>query len=399
MADPLAFLDQGWAELSAAGLARVDVSIESAQGPTVVRGGHALLNLTSNDYLSLAAHPAVREAAAAAARRFGAGAGASRLLGGDLPIHRELEAELAALKGTEDAVVFPSGYHANTGIIPALVDEGDAVFSDALNHASIVDGCRLSRARREVYRHADAEHLEALLSRTPARRRLIVTDTLFSMDGDVAPLVQLCELAERHGAILMVDEAHATGIYGGGAGLCAEVGVAGRVPVQMGTLGKALGSAGAYVAGSRRLTRWLRTCCRSYVFTTALSPPACGAALAATRLVRAPEGRALREGLLDRARRFAVALRARDLRVLGGSHHLLGIVVGDPEPAMEASRRLESLGIFARAVRPPTVPEGTSRLRLSVCAGHEPAALLSAAELVADALRAALEGARRRVGT
>ncbi len=397
--DPLAFLDQRWAELSADGLARTHVSIESAQGPVVARGGRRLLNLSSNDYLSLAAHPVVREAAAEAARRYGAGAGASRLLGGDLPIHRELEAELAALKGTEDAVVFPSGYHANTGVIPALVEAGDAVFSDELNHASIVDGCRLSYARREVYRHGDVEQLASLLARTPARRRLIVTDTLFSMDGDVAPLPELCDLAERHGAMLMVDEAHATGIYGGGAGLCAEASVAARVPIQMGTLGKALGSGGAYVAGPRRLTRWLRSRCRSYVFTTALPPPSCGAALAAVRLVRSEEGRALRERLLERARGFAEALRAGGLRTLGGRHHLLAAVVGAPEAAMEASRLLEERGLFARAVRPPTVPPGTSRLRLSVCAGHEAAELAGAAKLVAEIVRQVSPEALRRVGT
>ncbi|MHB8417375.1 MAG: 8-amino-7-oxononanoate synthase [Myxococcales bacterium] len=398
MADPLAFLDQRWAELTAAGLARSDVSIDSAQGPTIVRAGRELLNLSSNDYLSLAAHPKIREAAAEAARRFGAGAGASRLLGGDLPIHRELEAELAELKGTEDAVVFPSGYHANTGVIPALVDEGDAVFSDELNHASIVDGCRLSRARRVVYRHGDVEQLASLLARTPARRRLIATDTLFSMDGDAAPLAELGALAERHGALLMVDEAHATGIYGAGAGLCAELGVAPLVHVQMGTLGKALGSGGAYVAGPSRLTRWLRSRARSYVFTTALPPPSCGAALAAVRLVRSAEGLELRQALLQRAGAFAEALRGRGLRVLG-QRHLLGVVIGEPEPALEASRLLEEAGVFARAVRPPTVPEGTSRLRLSVCAGHEVGALSEAAGAIAAALRRVAAGGGRRVGS
>lgn len=398
MSDPLAFLDRRWAELSAQGLARADVSIESAQGPTVVRGGRRLLNLSSNDYLSLAAHPAVSEAAAQAALRFGAGAGASRLLGGDLPPHRELEAELAALKGSEDAVLFASGHHANTGVIPALVDAGDAVFSDELNHASIVDGCRLSRARRIIYGHRDVNHLADLLARTPARRRLIVTDTLFSMDGDVAPLRELCDLAERYGALLMVDEAHATGLYGEGAGLCAELGVAGRVPIQMGTLGKALGSAGAYVAGPRRLTRWLRSGCRSYVFTTALPPPSCGAALAAVRIVRSEAGRLMREALLHRAKGFAAELRDSGLHVLGGSHHLLAVVVGEPERAMEASRLLEEAGIFARAVRPPTVSAGTSRLRLSVCAGHEVASLRAAAEEIARALQRVM-ASPQQVGT
>jgi 8-amino-7-oxononanoate synthase len=399
MPDPLAYLDQAWGALEQAGLARSNVGIESPQGPEIARHGRRLLNLTSNDYLSLAFHPKVREAAAQAALVYGAGAGASRLLGGDLAIHRELEAEIASLKGTQSALVFPSGYHANTGLIPALLDEGDAVFSDELNHASIVDGCRLSRAQRVIYRHGDAGHLADLLSRTPARRRLIVTDSLFSMDGDVAPLAELCALAERHGAILMVDEAHATGIYGAGSGLCAELGLASRVQIQMGTFGKALGSAGAYIAGEARLTRWLVSRCRSYVFTTALNPPACAAALAAVRLVRSEEGRQLRERLLRLSGLFAAALRREGLRLLGGERHLLGVVVGEPVPAMQASEQLERDGYFARAVRPPTVPPGTSRLRLAVSAGHTEAQLEGAAAAIGSAVRAALDGGQLRVGT
>jgi 8-amino-7-oxononanoate synthase len=390
MIDSLAYLEEAWKELDQAGLARANVGIESPQGPEVTRNGRTLLNLTSNDYLSLAFHPRVREAAAQAALTFGAGAGASRLLGGDLPIHRELEAELAALKQTEAALVFPSGYHANTGLIPAIVEEGDAVFSDELNHASIVDGCRLSRAQRSIYRHGDIEHLADLLARMPARRRLIVTDSLFSMDGDVAPLGELCDLAERHGAILMVDEAHATGVYGKGSGLCEELGLAQRVQIQMGTFGKALGAAGAYVAGEARLIRWLTSRCRSYVFTTALCPPACGAALAAVRIVRSEEGRALRERLRHLASLLARALEREGLSLLGGQRHLLAVIVGEPGPAMRAGEQLERSGYFARAVRPPTVPPGTSRLRLAVSAGHTEEQLRGAAAAIGAAVRAAV---------
>jgi 8-amino-7-oxononanoate synthase len=388
MADSLAYLDQAWTELEQAGLARANVGIESPQGPEITRLGRSLVNLTSNDYLSLAYHPKVREAAAQAALTYGAGAGASRLLGGDLPIHRELEAELAELKRTEAALVFPSGYHANTGLIAAL-EVGDAVFSDELNHASIVDGCRLSRAQRLVYRHGDVGHLADLIARTPARRRLIVTDSLFSMDGDVAPLGELCSLAERHGAMLMVDEAHATGVYGNGSGLCEELGLAERVQIQMGTFGKALGAAGAYVAGEKRLIRWLTSRCRSYVFTTALCPPACGAAVAAVRIVRSEEGQALREQLHRRASLLAAALKREGLGLLGGQRHLLGVVVGKPDPAMRASEMLERSGYFARAVRPPTVPPGTSRLRLAVSAGHTEKQLRGAASAIGAAVRAA----------
>ncbi len=403
MADPLADIDRAFAELQAAGLARENVSIDSAQGPEIERGGRRLLNLAANDYLSLAGHPAVREAAAEAALRFGAGAGASRLLGGDLPVHRALESELAALLGTEGALLFPSGWHANTGVVPALVDEGDAVFSDALNHASIVDGCRLSRGRRLVYRHRDVDQLESLLRKTPARRRLIVTDSLFSMDGDAAPLPALCDLAERHGAMLMVDEAHATGVYGAsGAGLCEELGVGHRVHVRMGTLGKALGASGAFVAAERRLLRFLVARCRSYVFTTALPPAPCGGALAALRIVRSDEGKKLRETLRARAKGFSAALRAEGLGTLDGGLHLLGVVLGEPGPTMRASEALEAAGVFARGVRPPTVPAGTSRLRLSVCAGHREERLRAAAAAIGVAVRAALAEADarpREVGT
>ncbi|MHB1847128.1 MAG: 8-amino-7-oxononanoate synthase [Deltaproteobacteria bacterium] len=388
MADPLQFLDGALQALEAQSLARANVSIDSAQGPTIRRNGRALLNLTSNDYLSLAGDPRLRRAAAEAAERFGAGAGASRLLGGDLPIHRELEAEVAALKGTERAVVFPSGYHVNSGVIPALVEEGDAVFSDELNHASIVDGCRLSRAERSIYRHADVEQLSALLRQSRARRKLVVTDSLFSMDGDVAPLKDICDVAERHGAFVMVDEAHATGLYGGGAGLCAELGVASRVAVQMGTFGKALGSSGAYVAGSSRLAQWLVSRCRSYVFTTALPPPSCGAALAAIRLVRSSEGAVLRERLCSLARAFSSELERAGLgrRSLKGERQLFAILVGAPDAALAASERLEQAGIFVRAVRPPTVPVGGSRLRASVCAGHSEAELRAAARAIGASL-------------
>jgi 8-amino-7-oxononanoate synthase len=382
----LDFIDGALAEITAAGLARDNVSIDSAQGPVVEHAGHHLVNLSSNDTLSLAAHPEVRQAAATAALEYGAGAGASRLLGGDLPIHRELEAELADLKGTEAALLFPSGYHANTGVIPALAGEGDAVFSDELNHASVIDGCRLARAERHVYRHRDLEHLADLLATSHAHRKLIVTDSLFSMDGDAAPLAELCDLAERAGALLMVDEAHATGVYGGGAGLCAEERVAGRVAVQMGTLGKALGAAGAYVAGEARLIRFLVNRCRSYVFTTAPPPAACGAALCAIRIVRSPEGHDRREQLLARARQLADGLARLGLPLIGGAYHFMAVAVGEPGPALHATRELEARGYLIRAVRPPTVPIGGSRLRLSPCADHSAAQIAGSVAALAEVL-------------
>jgi 8-amino-7-oxononanoate synthase len=382
--DRLAFLDQELEELRKQGLLRFNVSIDSPQGATVLRAGRRLVNFSSNDTLSLAAHPAVRQGAADAALDYGGGAGASRLLGGDLLIHRELEAVLAELKGTEGALLFQSGTHANCGTIPALVDKGDAVFSDALNHASIVDGCRLSRAQRFIYRHVDLAQLETLLA-TPARRKLIVTESLFSMEGDVAPLAELCDLADRHGALLMVDEAHSTGVYGEGAGICRELGVDGRVHVQMGTLGKALGASGAYVAGEARLVNFLVNRARSYIFTTALPPAACGAALAAVALVRSQEGKLRRQAVQRNAALLAAELRGHGLTV-GGERHLLGVELGDPERTVRASDALEREGFLVRAIRPPTVPPGTSRLRLAVAADHTEAEIRAAAAAIARAV-------------
>jgi 8-amino-7-oxononanoate synthase len=386
--DPLAFLDGELASLGEQQLLRSNVSIDGPTGPSVERAGRRLLNFSANDYLSLANHPRLRAAAIQAIERDGAGAGASRLLGGDLPIHRELEGALAALKGTQAALVFTSGFAANLSVISALVGPGDAVFSDALNHASIIDGCRLSRAERFVYRHRDLADLERVLAGSAARRKLIVTETLFSMDGDAAPLPALCDLAERHGAILMVDEAHATGVFGEGAGLCRELGVADRVPVQMGTLGKALGAAGAYIAGDRRLIQFLLNRARSYVFSTAPHPAACGAALEAVRLVGSPDGAVLRRRLRERSSELAQLLRGADLPLFGGDFQLLAVGIPDPGKAMRVSEQLEKEGFLVRAVRPPTVPEGGSRLRVCVAAGHSSEDVQALATALARAVRA-----------
>jgi 8-amino-7-oxononanoate synthase len=383
---PAAFWDEELLALEQRDLLREPVPIDGLPGPRVVRGGRTLLNFSSNDYLSLAGDLRVRGAAARAAERFGAGAGASRLLGGDLPIHRELEVAIAELKGTATAMLFSSGFAANVGVIPALVDEGDAVFSDALNHASIIDGCRLSRAQRLVYRHLDVDQLGSMLAASSARRKLIVTETLFSMDGDVAPVRELCELAERHGAMLMVDEAHATGVYGEGAGFCRELGVSERVAIQMGTLSKALGSSGAYVAGERKLIQFLLNRARSYVFSTAPNPASCGAALESLRVIRSAEGARLRTALLSRAAELADALRSRHLPLIGGNRQLMAVRVSAAKKAMAAGARLEELGVFVRAVRPPTVPEGTSRLRICLQSGHAAEDIAALAGRLADVL-------------
>src|SRR4030095_3483682 len=243
--------------------------VENDQGPTLLLDGREVVNFSSNNYLGIANHPALADAAKSAIDRYGCGSGASRLISGNMALHEELENQLATFKNTEAALVFNSGFQANTGILSTLAGEGDAIFSDALNHASIIDGCRLSRAKTFVYAHSDLDQLEnALKQANGARRKVIVTETIFSMDGDEAPLAAIVDLAERYGAMVMVDEAHATGIFGGnGAGFVAKLGLGARVAVQMGTLGKALGGFGAYVAGSRALRDLLINRCRSFIFT------------------------------------------------------------------------------------------------------------------------------------
>lgn len=341
--------------------------LEGSAGRWVEVEGRKLLLLCSNNYLGLATHPAVAEAAARAARDFGVGSGASRLISGSLRLHAALEEELAAFKGTEAALLFNSGYHANIGVIATLVGDGDAVFSDAWNHASLIDGCRLSRARVVVYPHGDVGALADALARTPARRRLIVTDSVFSMDGDFAPLAEICELAERYGAWVMVDEAHGTGVLGArGGGLVEELGLGERVAVQMGTLGKALGCFGAYVAGSRALIEWLTNRARSFVFTTALPPPVVAAAREALRIVQAEPQRRAR--LWRAARALHGILRAAGAEVPNHCSHILPVMLGESTRAMQVSQRLLHEGVWVQGIRPPTVPPGTARLRVTAMA-------------------------------
>jgi glycine C-acetyltransferase len=348
--------------------------------------GRRVLLLSSNNYLGLATHPALAAAAIEAIGRWGCGAGASRLIAGHLELHVAVEAKLAAFKETEAALLFPSGYQANLGAITALVGRGDHVYSDALNHASIVDGCRLSRASVHVYPHGDVGALEAALAATPAGgRRLIVTDSVFSMDGDRAPLRSLVALAEQYHSWLMVDEAHATGVLGHrGAGLAEAEGVAGRVHVHMGTLGKALGGAGAYVAGARALIELLVNRARSFVYTTALPPAAVAAAGAALDVVREEPGR--RAALLENAARLRDGLRALGLDARGDTH-IVPVLVGDNRRAVALADALLARGVLALAIRPPTVPEGTARLRVTPMATHTAAQLERALGAFADAAR------------
>jgi len=372
-------------ELGDRGLLRRMRLVSGPQGPRVQLDGRPVLLLCSNNYLGLADHPRVREAAADAAMSFGVGAGASRLISGNMTIHRRLEEELADFKGAERCLLFGSGYLANTGIVAALARAGGVVLSDELNHASLVDGCRLAGAQTLVYRHADLEHLEWRLREAAGRASLIVTDGVFSMDGDVAPLGGIAELARRHRARLMVDEAHGTGTLGpGGRGAAAAAGVLEEVDVVVGTLGKALGSYGAYACCDETTARYLVNSARTLIFSTALPPPAVAAALAALAVVRAEPERVTRLG--RNARLLREGLAEEGVGVAASGTQIVPLVVGSPAAATAASERTLERGVFAQAIRPPTVPEGTSRLRLSVMASHTRGELRQAARAVAESL-------------
>lgn len=366
------FLESERRRREASGLQRTLRPVDGQQDTHLLLDGRRVLSLCSNNYLGIANHPALIEAAQRAARELGIGAGASRLISGSMRIHHDLEERLAAFKGTQRALLFTSGYHANIGTIAALVGAGDAVFSDELNHASLIDGCRISRARVHVYRHADVGDLErAIAAAGDAPRKLIVTDSIFSMDGDAAPLGEICDVAERHGAMLMVDEAHATGVLGDdGSGLTGALGLGERVTVQMGTLGKALGAFGAYVAARGDVIDHLVNSARTFIFTTALPPPVVAAAMAALDLVEREAWR--RQRLRDNARRLRSALAASGYTVPGeADSHIVPVIIGDAEESMRLSEELLERGVFAHGIRPPTVPPGTSRIRATVMATHD----------------------------
>lgn len=353
-------------------------------GPVVEVDGRELLCLASNDYLGLAADPALADAVAHGARRWGAGAGASRLVTGNLRVHREAEAALAAWLDAPAALLFASGHAANLGVLQALPEEGDLVLSDTLDHASIIDGCRLSHARVLVFRHGDLGHAEELLRthRASARSAFLVTDAVFSMDGVAADVVGLRALADRFDAALLVDEAHSIGVLGpGGRGLCAARAV--RPDVLVGTLGKSLGLAGAFVAAAPEVIELLTNRARSFVFSTAIAPALAAAVPVAVE--RARTGDALRAALADRARALRSGLEERGWPVAGGESPIVPVVLGAEEAALGAAARLESRGVLVRPIRPPTVPVGTARLRITVSAAHTPAHIARALDAFAGA--------------
>jgi 8-amino-7-oxononanoate synthase len=378
------FATQKLAVMERASLRRVLVDTDRLDGVWVVRDGRRLLSFCCNDYLNLTHHPALKEAAIAALSRYGVGSGASRLVTGNHPLFAELESGLARLKGTQAACVFGSGYLANTGIIPALIGPDDLVLIDELAHACLWAGARLSRARVVPFRHSDLAHAEALLNEHRSRhpQALIATDGVFSMDGDLAPLPELAALARRFDAWLLSDDAHGIGVVGGGRGSTFAHGADADVPLQMGTLSKAVGGYGGYLCASAPVIDLIRNRARSFIYSTGLPPANVAAAIAALDLIaREPEYAALP---LQKARAFT-----RMAGLPEAQSPIVPLLVGEAEAALAASRRLEADGFLVIAIRPPTVPAGTARLRLTFTAQHPDAEIERLAEAVRHRLRAA----------
>jgi 8-amino-7-oxononanoate synthase len=381
-------LNQRLAAIRDAGLLRELRRVDSPQGPHIEIGGRTLLNFSSNDYLGLANHPALKEAAIKATEKFGAGAGASRLICGSLAPFHELEEALAAFKGTEAALTFSTGYATAVGTITALLGRDDIIILDKLVHASIVDAAKLSGAKLRVFTHNDLNDLEDKLRwatnnkseiRNPKSEILIVTESIFSMDGDAAPLKEIVALKEEYGAWLMVDEAHATGLYGQHQrGLAEELGVSDRIEIQMGTLGKALGASGGYICGSRALIDYLINRARSFIFSTAPAPAAAGAAAAGIQFIQSPAGKKLYEQLWTHVSRFKSKIRNPKSEIASA---IIPLIIGDESAAVAAATKLREQGIFVPAIRYPTVARGTARLRLTLTAAHSTAEVET---LVAD---------------
>jgi 8-amino-7-oxononanoate synthase len=351
-------------------LLRVLTPVESATGSSIHYGGREVILLSSNDYLGLTMHPEVVQAARVATERYGTGSGASRLVSGTLPPHEQLETALTIFKGTEASLLFGAGYLANLGVIPALIGSGGLILADRLCHASVIDACRLSQADFRVFRHGDCDHLESLLrSRTTDRSTLIITEGVFSMDGDLAPLPDLVSLAERYGAMLYVDDAHGTGIMGGtGRGTIEHFDLERRIPFHMGTLSKALGSYGGFLVGTHELVQYVINTARSFMFTTALPPAVAAASSAALTVIdREPERRAR---LWSNRQRLFDGLKALGCTLPPTASPILPVLLGDAASASTFAERLLAHGVYATAIRPPTVPDGTSRIRFTVTSEH-----------------------------
>ncbi|WP_339734945.1 8-amino-7-oxononanoate synthase [uncultured Gimesia sp.] len=354
------------------GLFRSRRTFKPLTGGRCMLDGQTLINLSSNDYLDLAHDDRLIAAAASALSEMGVGARASALVSGRTEWHAKLEAQLAQFEGTEAAILFPSGYAANLGIVSAFANEQDTVFCDRLNHASLIDGCRLSGARLRVYRHDRLEKLKRELDKvTGDGKKIIVTDSVFSMDGSLAPLVSLCDLAEKFQAILIIDEAHATGVWGAsGRGLAEELGVEHRVTIRIGTLSKAVGAMGGFVAGASDLIDWLWNRVRTQIYSTALPPAICAAACKSLEIIQAEPER--RRVLSERADFLRNELQQRtNVTIPSSAGPIIPVILQDPGVTMNVAAELQEAGFLVGAIRPPTVPEGTSRLRVSVTCAHQ----------------------------
>jgi len=371
MRNPLHWIEEELKLICDKNLFRVLTELQSGQSPEIIIEGKRYILLASNNYLGLTTDPKVKEAARRALEKYGTGSGGSRLVSGSSDLHRELEERITGFKKTEAAILFSSGYLANVGTISALVEPGGVIYSDELNHASIIDGCRLSHAEIKIYKHCDVEHLNSLLASNESKnKKLIVTDTVFSMDGDLAPVPELVELAEKYGCMLMIDEAHATGVLGKrGSGATEYFGIEDRVPIVMGTLSKAVGSLGGYVAGSKKLIDFLRNRARTYIFDTSLPASSLAASLAAIDIIEFELER--RKHLWHLIEKFKSGLKKIGLELLPSHSAVIPVLIGEAQPALDFARLLRENGVFTPAVRPPSVPTGKCRIRATLMATHK----------------------------
>ena len=385
--NPLQYVSGTLQELRAKGIAPKLRVLEGEQKPVCIFDGREVINLASNNYLGLTSHKALRKAAVDAVKKLGVGAGAVRTIAGTMKLHMELEEQIAKFKQVEACVVFQSGFTANAGTVSAVLGKEDLIVSDELNHASIIDGARLSKATIKVFRHKDLEDCERILKETAGwnGHKLIITDGVFSMDGDIAPLPGLCDLAEKYGCIMMVDDAHASGVLGrSGRGTVDHFSCHGRVHIQVGTLSKAIGAMGGYVCGSRDLIDFLYLRARPFLFSTSHPPATAAACQAAFALLDSPEGEKLVRKLWANTKFFKRELKRRGFQFKASETPIIPIHVGDAAKAFEFSRKLFEAGVFAPAVGYPTVAEGKARLRAIVSAAHKREQLLKAAEILGE---------------
>ena len=385
--NPLHYVSEQLQELRSKGVAPKLRVLEGEQKPVSIFDGKEVINLASNNYLGLTAHKALRKAAVEATKTLGAGAGAVRTIAGTMQVHMQLEEQIAKFKNVEACVVFQSGFTANAGTVSAVLGKEDLIVSDELNHASIIDGARLSRAAIKVFKHKDVEDCERILQEHAdfPGKKLIITDGVFSMDGDIAPLPELCDLAEKYNGIMMVDDAHASGVLGrGGRGTIDHLNCHGRVHIQVGTLSKAIGVMGGYVCGSRDFIDFLYLRARPFLFSTSHTPATAAACMAAFSLLDSPPGEKLVKKLWANTKLFKRELKKRGFQFKGSETPIVPIHVGDAAKAFEFSQKLFDAGVFAPAVGYPTVAEGKARLRAMVSAGHKKEQLLKAADILAE---------------